>query len=508
MGWNRLLVIVVGVTLAACGRVEPIFIDAAPGDGGNDDAVIACDQRACSPTPDSCCPTACDANNDIDCAAICGNDVLEPGERCDPLSSCPTDCPASGCSLFTLEQPGTCFAQCVAAGQQTACMNGDSCCPTGCNANNDSDCSPACDNGVVESGESCDPLSSCPGTCPQLGCQLRTLQNAGTCTATCASAGMQTSCIDSDGCCPSGCNANNDSDCMPGCGNGVIETGETCDPLNTCPSSCPAIGCQLRTLQNPGTCMAACANAGMQTACANNDGCCPTGCNANNDSDCMPTCGNSVIEAGETCDPPGSCPTCTETYTCYQQTGSAATCNVRCHLPVTTCGINGDSCCAFDGGGGCSSSTDGECSGQRWEYMRWPSNVAYRDINNCEVVQVYDIDAFGTYDFTFCNPGDPPPPGDPVITSITDNTGHVYNVSNDDCTDPTALPLRAGWRCENAAGSQRLPCASPSPGGFQPASPNVYRLDIRVCPYSGNASDVGIAPFYIWYNARNVPSQG
>jgi hypothetical protein len=43
-------------------------------------------------------------------------------------------------------------------------------------------------------------------------------------------------------------------------------------------------------------------------ACEDSDGCCPLGCNAYSDADCSPDCGNGVIEEGETCDPPESCP--------------------------------------------------------------------------------------------------------------------------------------------------------------------------------------------------------
>jgi hypothetical protein len=43
---------------------------------------------------------------------------------------------------------------------------------------------------------------------------------------------------------------------------------------------------------------AACAIA----ACGEIAGCCPDGCNANNDSDCSPVCGNEVVEEGEECD--------------------------------------------------------------------------------------------------------------------------------------------------------------------------------------------------------------
>ena len=52
------------------------------------------------------------------------------------------------------------------------------------------------------------------------------------------------------------------------------------------------------------TCDVSCVNGGMQTVCVNNDGCCPAGCTTLSDNDCQPACGNTVVEAGETCDPP------------------------------------------------------------------------------------------------------------------------------------------------------------------------------------------------------------
>mgnify|MGYP000844807212 CR=1 FL=1 len=491
--------------LCACDPVVPPFDDA----GVDAPADVPCDERACSDVVDSCCPASCNANTDMDCAAVCGNGTLEPGERCDPLENCPTDCPADGCQLYAVDQPGTCFAQCQPAGMQTACVNDDGCCPAGCNANNDTDCQPACDNGAVEEGETCDPLTSCPASCPQLGCQLRSLSNGGTCAAACTNAGMQTACVNGDGCCPSGCNANNDSNCQPGCGNGVIEAGETCDPLNTCPTSCPALGCQLRTLQNGGTCAAACVNAGMQTACINNDGCCPAGCNANNDNNCSPVCGNGVIESGETCDPmapaPNNCTCAAEPYTCYTQSGSPNQCNVRCHVPVDRCGIDGDGCCAFTGTGECGRSSDGECRGDRWQTIEWPYTINYT--TDCQYIRVYGIEPGGSYLFTTCYPpGNPAPAGDPVISAVTDNLGNVYNVTNDDCTDTTALPYTANWRCENNQGTIRMSCASPSPGGFMVRSANVFMLELRICPYNAQAG--GRGALHIWYNATRSPNPG
>ncbi|MES1157515.1 MAG: hypothetical protein ABUL67_00320, partial [Haliangium ochraceum] len=93
-------------------------------------------------------------------------------------------------------------AACVNGATQTACVNNDSCCSAACNANNDGDCKPVCGNSVIESGESCDPLTSCPTTCPQVGCQLRSLTGGGTCAARCVNSGTAgCSGATSDGCC-------------------------------------------------------------------------------------------------------------------------------------------------------------------------------------------------------------------------------------------------------------------------------------------------------------------
>src|ERR1700744_4576075 len=60
----------------------------------------------------------------------------------------------------------------------------------------------ACNDGKLDPGETCDPLSSCPTECPPLNCQLRTLDNGGTCTAVCDDTAVQTTCLNGDGCCP------------------------------------------------------------------------------------------------------------------------------------------------------------------------------------------------------------------------------------------------------------------------------------------------------------------
>lgn len=461
--------------------------------------VDAGDVTACLAVADGCCPSGCNGNNDADCAAVCDNGTLEPGEHCDPLSSCPSACPQLGCGLYTLFDGGTCRAVCELTGTQTACVNADGCCPGGCNANNDSDCQPACNNNVVESGETCDPLGSCPTTCPALGCQLYALTNDGTCQAACVPSGEQTTCQNGDSCCPSGCDATNDDDCAPGCGNNVVEPGETCDPLASCPTQCAPDGCQLYDLANANTCQATCVAGALQTACINGDGCCPAACNANSDSDCPASCGNGVVEAGETCD--GNCPRCAETLSCYTSTGSAENCDLQCHVPVTTCGIHGDGCCAFDGGG-CSDSDDKECVGPRWDYVQ----VAQLDLGQgCQTVQVYGISPGGSYLFTSCYPsGTNPPKGDPLVSRVVDSAGNSYPINNDDASDPTALPRFAGWKCDNDQGLLRMYSAPMNPGGFivigQPS-----HIDVTVCPFG---TSTGVIPFFVWFNAPQRPHLG
>src|SRR6185295_8191876 len=93
----------------------------------------------------------------------CGNGVTEAAcnEKCDG-NNCPTMCPPIGCMKRKLQGvAGMCSAECVANGTQTACANGDGCCPPGCNANTDNNCTPVCGNSVKETGENCDPVSMC-----------------------------------------------------------------------------------------------------------------------------------------------------------------------------------------------------------------------------------------------------------------------------------------------------------------------------------------------------------
>jgi len=73
------------------------------------------------------------------------------------------------------------------------------------------------------------------------------------------------------------------------------------------------------------------------------------------------TCNNGKVDAGETCDPPGSCPTsCAQSAdACMPNVlvGSAAGCTAACVVqPISAC-VAGDGCCPM----GCDASTDSDC---------------------------------------------------------------------------------------------------------------------------------------------------
>ncbi|MCA9667787.1 MAG: hypothetical protein KC503_19440 [Myxococcales bacterium] len=345
----------------------------------------------CSFTPitscandDGCCPAGCNATNDNNCSASCGNGVVEPPETCDTTiaagqpGACPQTCSdGNACTTDTLLNGGTCAAQCTFSAI-TQCRDNDNCCPTGCNNNNDNDCSPSCGNGVVEGTEQCDTAIAAgqPGACPTScsdgsSCTRDVLLNAGTCGAQCSFPPI-TSCADGDGCCPTGCNATTDNDCSPSCGNGVVEPPELCDTAiaagqpGACPTSCSdGQACTSDTLLNAGTCGAQCSFTPI-TSCTNGDGCCPSGCNALNDDDCSPTCGNGVVETPERCDTaiaagqPGACPTsCSDGQACTQDALlNGGTCGAQCSFtPITSC-TNGDGCCPT----GCNAVSDSDCS--------------------------------------------------------------------------------------------------------------------------------------------------
>jgi hypothetical protein len=149
------------------------------------------------------------------------------------------------------------------------------------------------------------------------------------------------------------------------CGNGEVDTGESCDHLiesgdGACPDACDEapmcftsvlagdpLGCTARCIATPVTCSMI------------SDGCCSLGCSAATDSDCTNTCGNGIVETGEACD--GNCPdSCNDNNVCTRDTvtGSAATCSAQCTYTANATCQSGDGCCPS----GCTTANDNDCS--------------------------------------------------------------------------------------------------------------------------------------------------
>lgn len=260
----------------------------------------------------------------------CGNGVVDAGESCDSAIDggdgvCPNACPTppGTCGTFELRgMPDDCSSRCELV--PAACADGDDCCPVGCDASNDGDCTNACGNGIIEAPEVCD--GDCPSDCEDgNACTVGTLAgDPANCSSSCSYATV-TSCDDGDGCCPAGCNSQTDSDCSGGCGDGIIDSGETCD--GDCPTSCDdGNSCTADVLTgSAAACSAACSSSQI-TSCTSGDGCCPSGCTSQTDSDCacIPTtsCAAQGFECGSTFNGCSnvSCGGCPSGETCQNNT--------------------------------------------------------------------------------------------------------------------------------------------------------------------------------------------
>jgi hypothetical protein len=173
---------------------------------------------------DRCCPSGCTRATDSDCAIVCGDGVKEMGETCDRAitagkqDACPRSCDDSNaCTLDIADGSVEGCTRTCAYLPITACIGGDGCCPPGCTAAADADCNPRCGDGRVGVGETCDPATTCPTTCPDDGdrCTLERLTgDPRTCDAYCRHTPI-TDCsgTNRDGCCPTGCTLTTDVDC-------------------------------------------------------------------------------------------------------------------------------------------------------------------------------------------------------------------------------------------------------------------------------------------------------
>jgi len=340
---------------------------------------------ACNPYErDGCCPEGCSPEEDRDCSAACGDGLIEPTfeEECDTAlrpgqpGTCPVSCDDHNpCTDDYLVGAG-CAARCVHM-PVTDPRPGDGCCLPGRTFYLDPDCPSICGDGIVDrpaelcdfgAGAGCPDQNASCGT-PDVCTTYAVTGRADNCSAACVGTPI-TACVGGDGCCPAGCTAVDDGDCPSICGDGVVETSEFCDRAITAgqPGACARTcddGDACTFDQASGSvegCSRSCTHAYI-TGCISNDGCCPAACTAETDSDCAPTCGDNRVGAGETCDPPSSCPTSCrddgDPCTTEQLTGSSETCNTACrHVPITACsGTTADRCCPT----GCTGGSDTDC---------------------------------------------------------------------------------------------------------------------------------------------------
>ena len=304
------------------------------------DATCVIEAIACL-NADGCCPIGCDSSTDDDCTNTCGNGVLEIPELCDG-ADCPTTCGgADACSRSTLKgSSDNCTATCLETSVE-ACVDADGCCPTGCDANSDSDCASAdlCGNDSIDDGETCD--GECPESCDDNdSCTVdQKIGSADTCSVRCVFETIDM-CVSNDGCCPAGCTEANDSDCDPKCGNGTIDDGEICD--GNCPSSCDdnQVCTADKLIGSSTTCNGECSFTTINQ-CKNGDGCCPNNCTFDNDNDCAcvpDTCNGLNLECGnhdDGCQGTINCGTC-----------NTGTCNVAGQCVDAGNGQVGDACAA------------------------------------------------------------------------------------------------------------------------------------------------------------------
>ena len=148
---------------------------------------------------------------------LCGNGVVDPGEECDPASP-DGGFPGSPGGGFCA--PGTtCTAQCVCAGGSTTTCSSTT--TTVVTTTTTTAPGGLCGNGVLDPGEECD-MSSPAGSflCPP-GCTCDSL----TCT-----------------CVPIGGSTTTTTTPPAGCGNGIVDPGEECDPSSPSGALLCAIG--------------------------------------------------------------------------------------------------------------------------------------------------------------------------------------------------------------------------------------------------------------------------
>jgi hypothetical protein len=266
---------------------------------------------------DGCCPVNANANQDLDCASMCGNRIVEPGERCDGRCPSAEDCDdGNPCTRDALVGMG-CDRHCTHVTIDRPAGN-DKCCPAGGNANSDNDCSPVCGNRVVERGETCDGDCVQASSCNDNDACTTDVVIGSDCQRVCGHLAINPSGSSKDGCCadPRMTSEYMDADCPAHCGNGRMETNEVCD--GNCPACVDSDTDPCTVMSTRGSaCDPMCMRETI-TRAIDNDRCCPGGASSSTDNDCAapaPVCGNNKKETGERCDG-ADCPSCDDGKAC------------------------------------------------------------------------------------------------------------------------------------------------------------------------------------------------
>ncbi|MFT6627770.1 MAG: cysteine-rich repeat protein [Flavobacteriales bacterium] len=323
-----------GVTAAVCGNGVPEVgescddageslscdddcSDTVCGDGAtNATAGELCDDGGNNGTPGAC---AADCLGITD--AVCGNGVLEAGERCDdagPTNECDADCTFTECGDGVRN---------ATAGE--ACddgtNNGE---PRGCAVDCGGLTPSVCGNGVSEAGEFCDTSgdsAACDSNCTEALCGDGTLNAAALELCDDGAANGE----------PLACAANCQGTTAAICGNGVAEAGEECDARGfslACDGDCTVAlcgdgvvnesageACDDSNDEDTDTCLNNCSGASCGDgivwdsveACDDGvDNGTPGRCSLDCSGTTPASCGNGALEAGETCDDAGASATC------------------------------------------------------------------------------------------------------------------------------------------------------------------------------------------------------
>jgi cysteine-rich repeat protein len=317
---------------------------------------------SCTHTPiatplagDSCCPAGANSNTDADCAPICGNRVLEMGERCD--GDCPESCDDSLVCTADALAGTACQRQCTHTQLLPNPTVSDRCCPSGATAAIDVDCMAVCGNGMVETGERCD------GNCPNAAacndndaCTTDSVMGMA-CARQCAHTPISMASMTADGCCPMGATSATDPDCPTSCGNMVVDANEACDDGNTMSSDgCSAV-CQLdddaRTPGDDRRGFVSCgAGVGPRPACTPDQLCCLQ-------TDSM-TPSYACVAPGGTCESRFACDgpeDCSDSQVCCQQTSESMTETILCRTASECTGMSSKIVCHTDDSGFCAASS-------------------------------------------------------------------------------------------------------------------------------------------------------